>query len=619
MPEETISIDYVMEKASGPHFSGLRLDGLLSSPPSSTASPSHCSASASSSALSDSNAPKQPFVIGVSGGTASGKTTVCDMIIQELHDHRVVLVNQDSFYRGLTPEESKRVHEYNFDHPDAFDTEQLLDCIQKLRGGQSYQVPIYDFKNHHRSSESFRQVNASDVIILEGILVFHDQRVRNLMNMKIFVDTGLSPYLVVLEIVWCVFLYDQKVHALHKHIKVLTDADVRLARRIRRDTVERGRDINSVLEQYAKFVKPAFDDFVLPSKNQTGQKAHYVGHSLITTLFGMAEFNPKGEPVANFLRALCSYPGVDCYDLLTSISVYIVLFINYCRSQIDTCKNCCLNASTVDLFLKNEPQSTSTKNMVHLAQTKPPIYNLSNIPHDLPIFISYGGQDALSDVRDVELLLDSLKFHDVDKLTIQYIKDYAHADFIMGVNAKDIVYNQKAQEIEESNNGEQSLSGVGSCCFDHQRSNGSSTCCWGSQGWGRIQQTSAHGLQFSSTRQGYTAWLSLAARVPNKSCDLGTALNSMNTGNDVVKLNKPGTRYFACGTLGHCGHGMKVKITVESGTAPSTPESSSSSSSSSSSPAASSASAMHSCFAAFVLLTALVATSSAVYVLNMYM
>jgi hypothetical protein len=96
-----------------------------------------------------------------------------------------------------------------------------------------------------------------------------------------------------------------------------------------------------------------------------------------------------------------------------------------------------------------------------------------------------------------------------------------------------------------------------------------------------------------------------------KSCGLGTALNSMNTGNDVVKLNKPGTRYFACGTLGHCGQGMKVKITVESGTAPSTPESpsSSSSSSSSSSPVASSASAMRSYFAAFVLLTALVATS----------
>nr|KJB70798.1 hypothetical protein B456_011G091700 [Gossypium raimondii] len=199
MPKEKTSIDYVLEKASRPHFSGLR-------------SPT---ATATSTALSDANGPRQPFVMGVSGGTASGKTTVCDMIIQQLHDHRVVLANQDSFYRGLTTEELKRVHEYNFDNPNAFDTEQLLGCIEKLKDGQSVQV------------------NASDDIILEGILVFHDQCVRNLMNMKIFVDT---------------------------------DADVRLARRIRRDMVERGRDVSSVLEQYAKFVKPAFDGFVLPSK-----------------------------------------------------------------------------------------------------------------------------------------------------------------------------------------------------------------------------------------------------------------------------------------------------------------------------------------------------------------
>ncbi|KAF6161438.1 hypothetical protein GIB67_009317 [Kingdonia uniflora] len=189
---------------SGPHFSGLRLEGSSSSP----------------SDLNN-NSPKQPFVIGVSGGTASGKTTVCDMIIQQLHDHRVVLVNQDSFYRGLTAEESEHVHEYNFDHPDAFDTEQLLECVGQLKSGQSVHVPIYDFKNHQRCSETFRQVNVSDVIILEGILVFHDQRVRNLMNMKIFVDT---------------------------------DADVRLARRIRRDTVERGRDVNSVLEQASRYL-----------------------------------------------------------------------------------------------------------------------------------------------------------------------------------------------------------------------------------------------------------------------------------------------------------------------------------------------------------------------------
>ncbi|KAG2241993.1 hypothetical protein Bca52824_096166 [Brassica carinata] len=224
MPEDSTSIDYVMEKASGPHFSGLRLDGLLF--------PVQILQLFSFSLplrrlivllIPDPAAPNQPFVIGVTGGTASGKTTVCDMIIQQLHDHRIVLVNQDSFYRGLTSEELARVQEYNFDHPDAFDTEQLLHCINTLKSGQPYQIPIYDFKTHQRKSDAFRQVNACDVIILEGILVFHDSRVRDLMNMKIFVDT---------------------------------DADVRLARRIRRDTVER----------YAKFVKPAFDDFVLPSK-----------------------------------------------------------------------------------------------------------------------------------------------------------------------------------------------------------------------------------------------------------------------------------------------------------------------------------------------------------------
>ncbi|XP_059282744.1 triacylglycerol lipase 2-like [Lycium ferocissimum] len=239
---------------------------------------------------------------------------------------------------------------------------------------------------------------------------------------------------------------------------------------------------------------PAVIDFIF---KQTGQKTHYVGHSMgtlialasfsegrqidkvksaallspiaylshmttalgeiaakafvgeITTIFGLAEFNPKSGPVNKLLKFFCAQPGVDCYDLMTAL----------------TGKNCCLNASTVELFLNEEPQSTSTKNMVHLAQTvrdgilskydygsnynlahygeaKPPKYNLANIPRDLPLFLSYGGQDALSDGKDVETLLDYLKFHDVDKLHVQYIKNYAHADFIMGITAKDLVYNQ---------------------------------------------------------------------------------------------------------------------------------------------------------------------------------
>ncbi|CAH2045190.1 unnamed protein product [Thlaspi arvense] len=205
---------------------------------------------------------KQPFVIGVAGGTASGKTTVCNMIMSQLHDQRVVLVNQDSFYHSLCEEKLKKVHEYNFDHPgnksdsslcnhkstisifvmknsfwldsnytDAFNTEVLLSCMEKLRSGQPVSIPSYDFKIH-QSIESASPVHPADVIILEGILVLNDPQVRNLMNMKIFVDT---------------------------------DADVRLSRRIQRDTVERGRNIQNVLEQYTKFVKPSFDEFIQPS------------------------------------------------------------------------------------------------------------------------------------------------------------------------------------------------------------------------------------------------------------------------------------------------------------------------------------------------------------------
>ncbi|XP_038704907.1 uridine kinase-like protein 5 isoform X2 [Tripterygium wilfordii] len=175
---------------------------------------------------------KQPFVIGVAGGTASGKTTVCKMIISQLHDQRVVLVHQDSFYRSLSDGVLKKVGEYNFDHPDAFDTELMLLCMEKLKHGQAITIPNYDFKTH-KSLEIGRKVNPSDVIILEGILILHDPRVRDLMNMKIFVDE---------------------------------DSDVRLARRIKRDTVERGRNIQNVLDQYGRFVKPSFDEFILPSK-----------------------------------------------------------------------------------------------------------------------------------------------------------------------------------------------------------------------------------------------------------------------------------------------------------------------------------------------------------------
>ncbi|XP_024974958.1 uridine kinase-like protein 5 [Cynara cardunculus var. scolymus] len=178
------------------------------------------------------NRNKVPFIIGVAGGTASGKTTVCNVIISRLRDQRVVLINQDSFYHSLSDEQSANAHDYNFDHPDSFNTELLLSCMETLKKGQPVNIPAYDYKIH-KSTGSGRMVSQVDVIILEGILVLHDHRVRDLMNMKIFVDS---------------------------------DSDVRLGRRIKRDTVERGRNIQYVLDQYDKHVKPSFEEFILPSK-----------------------------------------------------------------------------------------------------------------------------------------------------------------------------------------------------------------------------------------------------------------------------------------------------------------------------------------------------------------
>jgi uridine kinase len=206
---------------------------------------------------------RDPFVIGVCGGTASGKTTVCDRIMHQLQERRVVLISQaravaavarlrgadcglsgprgaltafsrlqDSFYRGLTPDELANVKEYNFDHPDAMDQEAIVQCLVDLKARRTVYVPIYDFKTHSRAVET-QKVEPGDVIIFEGILTLAMDKVRELANMKIFVDT---------------------------------DDDVRLARRIKRDTCDRGRDVHGVIEQYTKFVKPMFDAYVSPSK-----------------------------------------------------------------------------------------------------------------------------------------------------------------------------------------------------------------------------------------------------------------------------------------------------------------------------------------------------------------
>eukprot|EP01132_Coremiostelium_polycephalum_P013220 gene13220-16125_t len=173
-----------------------------------------------------------PFIIGVTGGTASGKTTVCDEIIKRLEGQRIGIICLDSFYKPLDKSILDNVANYNFDHPDAFDWGLVQESLRGLKEGNAVQIPTYCFKTHSRLSET-SLVQDIDVILFEGILSFYTQGLRDQMDMKIFVDT---------------------------------DSDTRLSRRVMRDIAERGRNLEGVLYQYERFVKPAFDDYILPTK-----------------------------------------------------------------------------------------------------------------------------------------------------------------------------------------------------------------------------------------------------------------------------------------------------------------------------------------------------------------
>uniref|UniRef100_A0A669CEG1 Uridine-cytidine kinase n=1 Tax=Oreochromis niloticus TaxID=8128 RepID=A0A669CEG1_ORENI len=176
---------------------------------------------------------KEAFVIGLCGGSASGKTTVANKIIEALDVPWVVLLSMDSFYKVLSPEEQALAakNDYNFDHPGAFDFELLVSTLRKLKQGKSVKIPVYDFTTHRRHKD-WKNVYGASVIIFEGIMSFADKELLQLLDMKIFVDA---------------------------------DSDIRLVRRLRRDITERGRDIEGVIKQYNKFVKPAFEQYIEPT------------------------------------------------------------------------------------------------------------------------------------------------------------------------------------------------------------------------------------------------------------------------------------------------------------------------------------------------------------------
>lgn len=174
----------------------------------------------------------KPVIVGVAGGTGSGKTTVSHAILERVGRDRIAYIQHDSYYRDLShlpPEERARV---NFDHPDALENELLIQHLQQLIAGRPAEIPIYDFTTHTRKKET-RTVLPHRVILLEGILIFADKTLREMMDVKIYVDT---------------------------------DADLRFIRRLERDIAERGRTMESVIRQYLETVRPMHLEFVEPSK-----------------------------------------------------------------------------------------------------------------------------------------------------------------------------------------------------------------------------------------------------------------------------------------------------------------------------------------------------------------
>ena len=170
--------------------------------------------------------------IGICGGTGSGKTTIARSIVDAVGAERVVLVEQDSYYRNLADMPLDERHQANFDHPDSIDSDMLVNHLMRLKQGLKVEMPLYDFVTHTRS-DRIEIIEPKPVVIVEGILIFSEPRVLDLLDVRVFVDTP---------------------------------DDVRLMRRLRRDITERGRTFERTLEQYERTIRPMHYEFVEPSK-----------------------------------------------------------------------------------------------------------------------------------------------------------------------------------------------------------------------------------------------------------------------------------------------------------------------------------------------------------------
>ncbi|ASZ06546.1 MULTISPECIES: uridine kinase [Enterococcus] len=174
----------------------------------------------------------KPIIIGVTGGSGSGKTSVSRAIFSNFPDHSIMMLEQDSYYKDQSHLSFEERLNTNYDHPFAFDNDLLIEHVEKLLNYEAIEKPVYDYVEHTRSQVTIVE-EPKEVIILEGILILEDERLRELMDIKLYVDT---------------------------------DDDIRIIRRIKRDMEERGRTLDSVIEQYLTVVKPMYHQFIEPTK-----------------------------------------------------------------------------------------------------------------------------------------------------------------------------------------------------------------------------------------------------------------------------------------------------------------------------------------------------------------
>lgn len=189
----------------------------------------------------------KPLIIGIAGGSGSGKSTVARNVAQALHTESVAFIDMDAYYRNYAHLSFDERRKINWDHPDAFDWDFLIDQLRRLQGGESVEKPVYDFVTHARSEQTV-VVPPAQVVVIDGILLFSDARVRELCDVKVFVDA---------------------------------DADIRLIRRMRRDIKKRGRPLDDVLDQYLTTVQPMHLQFVEPSKRYADVIVPRGGHNAI--------------------------------------------------------------------------------------------------------------------------------------------------------------------------------------------------------------------------------------------------------------------------------------------------------------------------------------------------